>query len=68
MAFDAGCVLSVIVVALMMLALAIMTRDWRVRRAHGIPHPDFFREGSGWLFGVLGGLLLLSLSLAYLAR
>jgi hypothetical protein len=46
MAFDAGCALSVIVVALMVFALAIMTRDWRVRCAHGSLHPDFFRESA----------------------
>ncbi|HTI88076.1 MAG TPA: hypothetical protein VL966_15850 [Alphaproteobacteria bacterium] len=68
MAFYAGSGLSAIVVAFMVFALGIMTRDWFVRRAHGIPHPDFFREGTPWLFGILGGLLAIGLSLAYLTR
>jgi hypothetical protein len=62
-----GIVLSATAVAVAVLTLALLARDWFVRRAHGIDHPDFFRMGSGLVFGVLGALLLLGLSLTYIA-
>ena len=62
-----GIALSATVVAVTVLTLALLARDWFVRRAHGIAHPDFFRMGSGLVFGVLGALLLLGLSLTYIA-
>ena len=65
--FAFGIVLSATVVAVTVLTLALLARDWFVRRAHGIIHPDFFRMGSGLVFGVLGALLLLGLSLTYFA-
>lgn len=66
MLFDFGVGLSALAVAVTAVTLSFMTRDWFVRRAHGIPHPDFFRMGSRLVFGTLGTLLLVGLAITYL--
>jgi hypothetical protein len=45
--------------------LAVMVRSYRLRRAHEIPNPVFFRTGSGLVFGTLAAGLLLGLCIMF---
>jgi hypothetical protein len=63
-----GSIVAVAAVVLIVLALAGMYRDYRVRIAHGVPDVDFFRMGSVPVLGLLMTLLLIGLGLVYLSR
>lgn len=69
--------MTLFVAGIVIAAAAALTASWflvsmyryhRIRIAHGVPNPVFFRSGSGLVFGTLSVLILLGLALAYLSR
>ena len=66
--FIAGMIISAAAVVMAMTLGGMMAHSQHVRRAHDIPNPEFFRDGSGLVFGTLGAVLLLGLALVFLSR